>query len=137
MSTTDPTALTLTGWPGTAIPMGGTVYDVDPIYDTDGTTVLTAGTPHDLSGWVFMLGVKKRYTDSEAEAVYKHDWQIDDGTDGTWSGEVPDTVTLAMPFGSYVWSIHVIESEGLEPRFFSGGPMLLAKTAVLRITPAL
>ncbi len=129
--TSNPTQVQLPGWRGTAISFGGTYWLTAPVGETP-------GVPENITGWVFMFTVKKAYTDSDNQAVYKKDWTIGgtDGPNGVWFQEIPDTTTKTMPGGTYYWDIHVIEIEGAEPLFFMGGTVVILDTVTQRIVPS-
>jgi hypothetical protein len=134
---TNPFNITKTGWVGKSVFWSGTVWTVNPVYASDGITVVTPGTPRDISGWTFMLTVKAKYSDPDSAAIFATDWLIGDGTSGVWSATMDETITETLNSGStLVWDLAVI-IPGSEPVMVGGGTIAINNTVTRRFTPAL
>jgi hypothetical protein len=98
----------------------------------------SGGVPQDISGWVFMLTIKRFVTDSDAAAVYSKDWLMAAGsTGGATSQELPASVTQNQRPGALVFDVKTITLTSPEPQFVMGGTITLELTPTQRITPNL
>jgi hypothetical protein len=126
----NPFAITKTGFVGVPVFWSGTVWTTPPVYAPDGVTVVTAGTPRDISGWRFRLVVKSSYRDPDSAAVFLSNWTIVVGTSGAWAAEMPATTTVSIKGGStLVWDLKVIILGATEPTEFAAGTVAMQNTA--------
>jgi hypothetical protein len=135
MSTTQsPFSIVKQGWQGVPVVFTITIWATMPA--TDGT----GGVPEDISEWVFMLTVKKNYTDPDTDAVYLNDWKIAPGAglSGTQTFEVPAEITATkMSAASFPVDLKAIRKGNTEPEMVISGKIVIGKTVGIRATPQL
>jgi hypothetical protein len=125
----NPFAIQKTGFVGCPVYWSGTVWTVAPTFNPDGS-VLTAGTPRDISGWRFRLTVKSSYSDPDSAAIYLLNWTIGVGTTGAWAAKMPATTTVNIKGGSVLsWDIKTIILGATEPMEFAAGTVAFQLTA--------
>jgi hypothetical protein len=123
MSTTDPFNVFLQGWQGDPLPWQITALNSDQ-------------SPRDVSLWIVMFTVKKNYTDTDDQAVYRLDVQMPAAsTTGILSGELPDTVTQTMPVASFPFDVRVILPSTSKPQRIIAGKIGIGKSVGTRIVP--
>jgi hypothetical protein len=134
----NPYAIQKTGWTGTAVDFSGIVYTTLPVLNPDGS-VLTAGTPRDVSLWVFLLTIKAKTSDPDIDAIYEKDWAIAAGlgTSGAWGTKWPASATLVAPPGTFAWEIKVLISGVGDPLLLVKGDLALRQSVGDRIVPNL
>jgi hypothetical protein len=129
-----PFSIVKPGWQGVPVVFIITIWATAPA--TDGT----GGVPEDISGWIFMLTVKKNYTDLDSAALYLTDWKVADGagTSGTQTFEVPAEITSQkMPPGNYPVDFKAIRKTNTEPEMVLSGKIVIGKTVGTRAVPQL
>jgi hypothetical protein len=129
----DPFNIVLTGWQGVPVPYAITVWTTAPAADGSG------GVARDISNWIFMYTLKRSYSDTDDQAVYKKDWQVAPGTiNGKQNFEVPDSITQNMQPNTYVWDLKtILPGTSGEPQMLLAGTLGMRKTVGQRITPVL
>jgi hypothetical protein len=130
MANQNPFAIHKEGFTGTAIDFSGVVYTTLPVYASDGVTVLTPGTPTDVSNWIFMLTVGN---------VYQNDWQIGAGlgTSGAWGTTWAAIATLTTTPETYPWEVKVIVGGAGDPIMLCKGDVAIRQSVGARIVPNL
>jgi hypothetical protein len=112
-----------------------TIWDVPP--DPTQTPPVT-GTPHDISGWHFMFTLKKNLTDTDAQAIYKSDWQVaaGAGTNGQINPTVPAATinTIEAKF-MYYWDVRVIIPPSTDPSQLLLGTVYVNPSVGQRLVP--
>ena len=129
----DPFNIVLTGWQGVPVPYAITVWTTAPAADGSG------GVARDISNWIFMYTLKRSYSETDDQAVYKKDWQVAPGaTNGQQAFEVPDSITQNMQPNTYVWDLKtILPGTSSEPQMLLAGTLGMRKTVGQRITPVL
>ncbi len=124
MSNTDPFNQVIQGWQGDPVPWQITALQSDGV------------TPRDVSLWVVMFTVKKNYTDSDDQAVYRYDVKLPASTtNGILSGVLPNTVTDTMQPASYPFDVRVVIPPSTAPQRIYAGKIAIGKGVGLRLTP--
>jgi hypothetical protein len=131
-------AIQKTGWTGTAIDFSGVIYTVLPVLNPDGS-VLTAGTPRDISLWVFLLSIKAKTSDPDIDAIYEKDWAIGAGlgTSGAWGTKWPASATLVAAAATYNWEVKCQIGGTGDPLMLVKGDLALRQSVGDRIVPNL
>jgi hypothetical protein len=132
--TQNPFNIAKLGWVGVPVRwLGVTYWSTLPIFGPDGVTVVTPGTPGDVSLWRFRLRVKAKYSDPDSAAIFAPpDWQIASGagTNGQVPvPEMPSTVTVNLRPGILVWDIKAIIPDSTEPMVIFAGTIAIGNTA--------
>ena len=133
MSANSPFGIVKQGWIGVPVQwLSVTAWTTLPIYESDGVTVLTDGTPLDVSLWWFRLRVKRSLLDPDSAAIFAPpDWQIASGA-GTSGAvpvpEMPATLTATLKPGTLFWDIKTIKAGATEPIAFLAGTINMGNT---------
>jgi hypothetical protein len=131
--TANPYALSIqNAFQGAPIPFTVTFWDTPP--DATGA----GGVAHDISSWHFMFTMKKKLEDTDALAVYTHDWLIaaGAGTSGkaTWTVPAATINSIEAKF-LYYWDLRAIIVTG-DPNELLAGTVYLNASVGQRLVPS-
>jgi len=96
-----------------------------------------AGTPKDISGWTFFFTWKKNYSDPDSAALYKKDWTVTTGTNGSTTFTIPSASTINVPAKVITfWDVKTIQTVGTDPATTLNGTIYLNPAITQRLIPS-